>query len=813
MLRTLIFFLLLSLSVGDLWAQNRTLDSLEAALKLRIDNQQMDSAAVLLIHAIAGRYSNTNPSKSEKYLHQSVYYADLLKNSYLLGVSYDLLAKFYMSQEQNDKALAEFQKSLSALKKTSAFKEVANVYSNIGSVYQLKGGHKESIEYQTQSLQIRERIVDSTGISKSLHNLAVAYKNLGQYDKAIEYHQRALDIRQKHGSAAALANTIDGLGVVYQDIGKYTLAAEYYFKALKIRESVKDIRGLVSSYINLGLVHADNQIYDKSIEYYQQASKFAEQINLSIGKATAINNIADVYGQKLRRYDSALVYGLSALEIYIKIQDSSGMGFALSSIGAAYYEQGQLVQAKQAMLRCLSIRSELAEMSSRSGVEVLLQLGSLYAKQNSNDSAAMYLRRAEQLAKAMGMASKLETIYASLSEMYSNGRKFDSAFFYAQKYAQVKDSIHTENANRQIAELQTKYDVERKDKTITLLTKDNAISELLLKNRESDLLRERITSENRRQQMTLLQSEKEISELRSEQSQTALREQKLLATQQNQQFNLLSQEKMLNETTLRQQVLVRNGFIGGAVAIAAILGLLMNRYRIKKNTEEQLRLKNEQIALLEQERLLADERGRIAKDIHDEVGPGMMKIALLAQNVEENVQQLHRGKIAETAEDVISSMNGIIWMTNPKNDTLDNLAAYIQEKAGDWFDRIGANKGMVLDFVLPDNVPALALEGNVRRNLYLSVKEALNNALKHSEASRVEISLTMLGEKGFAWRVSDNGKGFEAADVSRFSNGLANMRSRLEEIGGELHLESLVGQGTSITFRMGNQMPNTDFSR
>jgi signal transduction histidine kinase len=141
-------------------------------------------------------------------------------------------------------------------------------------------------------------------------------------------------------------------------------------------------------------------------------------------------------------------------------------------------------------------------------------------------------------------------------------------------------------------------------------------------------------------------------------------------------------------------------------------------------------------------------------------------------------------------------------MTNPKNDTLDNLAAYIQEKAGDWFDRIGANKGMVLDFVLPEEVPALALEGTVRRNLYLSVKEALNNALKHSEASRIEISLTMLGENGFAWRVSDNGRGFETADVSRFSNGLANMRSRLEEIGGECLITSHVGQGTTITFRV-----------
>lgn len=252
----------------------------------------------------------------------------------------------------------------------------------------------------------------------------------------------------------------------------------------------------------------------------------------------------------------------------------------------------------------------------------------------------------------------------------------------------------------------------------------------------------------------------------------------------------------------------------GVSLITAVGGgtrfVVRQRFRQQvERLEAAQRLEREQ---MQRELVLERERGRIAKDIHDEVGPGMMRIAVLAEAVQEgNISS--SGNISTTAQEVIDAMNGIIWMTNPKNDTLDNLAAYIQEKAGDWFDRIGANKGMVLDFVLPEDVPALALEGTVRRNLYLSVKEALNNALKHSEASRIEISLTLLGEKGFAWRVSDNGKGFEAIDISRFSNGLANMRSRLEEIGGELQIESRAGQGTSINFRVGNQMPNTDFSR
>lgn len=208
---------------------------------------------------------------------------------------------------------------------------------------------------------------------------------------------------------------------------------------------------------------------------------------------------------------------------------------------------------------------------------------------------------------------------------------------------------------------------------------------------------------------------------------------------------------------------------------------------------------------MQRELALERERGRIARDIHDEVGPGMMRIAILAETVEEgNIGTSEH--IAETALEVIDAMNGIIWMTNPKNDTLDNLSAYLQEKTGEWFERIGATKGMTLDFALPDEVPALILGGDVRRNLYLSIREALNNAVKHSEATHIELALLLFGEgqnlTRFEWRVSDNGIGFDKTNVSPFSNGLMNMQSRLEEIGGECEIVNRLEQGTMVIFRV-----------
>ena len=263
-------------------------------------------------------------------------------------------------------------------------------------------------------------------------------------------------------------------------------------------------------------------------------------------------------------------------------------------------------------------------------------------------------------------------------------------------------------------------------------------------------------------------------------------------------------------TALRIRILPpfwRTAWFIGLVVLSGVLSIgggtrfvVRSRFRRRiERLEAAQALEREQ---MQRELVLERERGRIAKDIHDEVGPGMMRIALLAEAVQEG--NIHSSEhISLTAQEVIDAMNGIIWMTNPKNDTLDNLAAYIQEKATEWFERIGEERGMTLNVVLPDVVPSLSLEGNVRRNLYLCVKEALNNTLKHSAASRVELALAVQGKEGFEWSVRDNGQGFEQNSVSRFSNGLANMRSRMEEIGGTCQVESVSGQGTTVRFIVG----------
>jgi signal transduction histidine kinase/ligand-binding sensor domain-containing protein len=216
-------------------------------------------------------------------------------------------------------------------------------------------------------------------------------------------------------------------------------------------------------------------------------------------------------------------------------------------------------------------------------------------------------------------------------------------------------------------------------------------------------------------------------------------------------------------------------------------------------------------ANLERALAIERERGRIAQDIHDEVGPGVTKILLLsgfadtvATNGSANVStngsaagaEANNGvsALARAAQEVIDGMNGIIWMTNPKNDTLDNLVAYIREYAAEYLDKAG----IVCRFDIPDTVPPIHLYGTLRRNLFLTMKEALNNIVKHAHATEVMITLLLESREHFQFHITDNGRGMTQSPTSRFGNGLDNMRQRMDECGCRFDIVTGDGRGTSI---------------
>ena len=139
-------------------------------------------------------------------------------------------------------------------------------------------------------------------------------------------------------------------------------------------------------------------------------------------------------------------------------------------------------------------------------------------------------------------------------------------------------------------------------------------------------------------------------------------------------------------------------------------------------------------------------------------------------------------------------MNTIIWTMTSSNDTIESLVAYLRTYAFEFFD----NTNIECKFNLPSTIPRIELSGERRRNIFLAVKEALNNVLKHSKASRVQIDVAVTDRLIIS--IADNGLGIDFQNIRRFGNGLKNMQNRLENINGRFQIKN--DSGTIAVFEI-----------
>jgi signal transduction histidine kinase len=201
---------------------------------------------------------------------------------------------------------------------------------------------------------------------------------------------------------------------------------------------------------------------------------------------------------------------------------------------------------------------------------------------------------------------------------------------------------------------------------------------------------------------------------------------------------------------------------------------------------------------LERQLMLERERARISQDMHDDIGASLTRISMMTEMVKnrEDVGDGARqwlGQISGTSRGLMEEMSQIIWALNPKNDNLEGLVAYIRRFAFEYLEPVNIK----CDFDLPEKLPETALTVETRRNIYLVVREALHNVVKHSMAGKVEIRFSILNSR-FSISIKDDGKGFDLEKLEFPGNGLVNMKKRMADIGGGFVIKSEPGIGTEI---------------
>ncbi len=303
------------------------------------------------------------------------------------------------------------------------------------------GNYELALNFANQAIDYSKEIIHSSALpkpialaiknnlGKSYNYLGIIYKYQGDYDKALEFYFKSLKIKEETSDKNGMAASYNNIGTIYTSKSYYDKALEFYFKSLAIFEELNDKNGMAASYNNIGNNHYLKKDYDKALEFYSKSLKIREERGDKKGMAKSYNNFGLIYSVR-KEYDKSLEYYFKALAIRTSINDKNGMTSSHRNIGDVYLFQKKPTEAKKHLLQALSIATEIS-------------------------------------AKPL-----LIDTYQSLSRCDSSLGDYKGAFQYYRLYSTTKDAVFNEESDKSLTEMQTKYESQKKEKEIALLSKE-----------------------------------------------------------------------------------------------------------------------------------------------------------------------------------------------------------------------------------------------------------------------------------------------------------------------------------------------------
>ncbi len=427
----LIYFLVYSSTSSS---QPNKIDSLENEFK-----KAADTSKVNIQNALAQEYLKKNPETALEYSNQALTLAQKIHFQKGEGDAYAKIGAVYFVKRKFDNALELYSKSLSIREAIDDKKGIANSLNNIGNVKISQGNYEKGLKDYFKSLEICELIGDKK--SMPFNNIAASYYYLGNYENALKYYIKALKNFETLSDKEKMINPSLGVGNVYFNTGKFEDALISYKKALEISSDVKSKQGISKSLSSIGNVYEKLQNNDTALEYHLKSLRITEEIGEKIAIALSLMNIGNIYS-KTKKHEKSLEFYEKALKVNEEIGDKNG--------------------------------------SAKS----LLNIGILHSNKGNKAKALEYLKRGLTLASSINSKEIIMKCNEELSEVYLKMDDYKNAYLFYKRHTAIKDSLLNEDNSKNMAEMQTKYGTEKKEKEIELLLKGKALEEVALKNQK-----------------------------------------------------------------------------------------------------------------------------------------------------------------------------------------------------------------------------------------------------------------------------------------------------------------------------------------
>lgn len=354
--------------------------------------------------------------------------------------------------------------------------------------------HDEALEYQhaERAVELSMNMGDTLLYARSLDNLGLLNRYHQQYEDAINLHGKAFGlIEHKEGASLAKMIYANNAGVACRYAGKYNQAVEYYLKALKIAEEEQDLKNIAISSNGLGntLVYLPNREED-ALKYFERSLSAEKERNNSLGVAMNFLSISDFYIQK-GAFSKAREYLTQLLKLNEEREDLFGLAITYEFFGLCYLEEGKdLQKANTYFQRSLKLFSELNNTHKQA--DVLFHLGKVSQGRERYPDAIDYYNKSWNLAKEINSMELLKESAHQLSAVYEEQGKLTKSLEYYKIFHQYKDSVALIEQETQIAAIEKRFAIEKKESQIALLEKDKVLQAAQLQSQEETLGNQRL---------------------------------------------------------------------------------------------------------------------------------------------------------------------------------------------------------------------------------------------------------------------------------------------------------------------------------
>lgn len=561
-------------------------------------------------------------------------------------------------------------------------------------------------------------------------------------------------------------DSLEAEGLRLYKKAEFKAAIIVYQQYLQQADSNVAIEEVVNAMSNIANCYTNMGNYIEAVNIYLESIKIVEKLGPSERLGRSYNNLGTFYSETAD-FENALKYFSKSEELGIAFTDSMLLADVFNNKGLIYEQQNDLNRAKDYYEKALIIYLKSGDNERISLTYNNMGIALKYLKQY--DAALKAYEKSIEYAQIIGNQYLAAANLINIGNLQLLRELPNSAIEYYSKGIEIA----LENETQAVV-------VEGYDGMASAYSMLQQYSKAYDYSRKYEGLKSQQINEDYKNTIAQLQTKFDTE--RQEQLITDLESQKRISTLELKQKGLQLQRRNL--------LLVASGVL--------VLLLVVSGYFVYQRNRQKM-LFEQQIAIHQTE---LNERLRIAKDLHDELGAGLAKVSLIAdisQNkmgIELDVQE-NLTAIASTSKELISSMRDLVWALNAKDLTLDSFVSRLRQYTNEYLD----NFSIDYTFDFPIEFPNIILSKDAVRQLMLTYKEALTNAVKHAKAKQLTFYLKCENHL-LQVSIADDGKGINPEQIRIGSNGLKNMENRIADIGGTLTVKSEINVGTTIDFQL-----------